>query len=206
MAHLQRHAGDLLAGELLLVAASGGMQGGSIGWKLLRGDFSSWTVVAFVHLSHAAYECQQQLPRLSHCVYMAMVWLIKNCVWHYAFVHCEFEVYSRLTGCLDTYCRSVYQKAHVDFFVSAEQFDALLPKLEASKSLSFIASTAAGPVKSNMGQSVNAVSWGVFPGNGNALLPAYIICTQLIWMLHFLSCVGLQLPCYFPFTGLEFQS
>jgi len=58
----------------------------------------------------------------------------------------------------------VYQKAYVEFFVSPEDFAALLPKITARPSLTFMAATSTGELTTNMENgSVNAVTWGVFP-------------------------------------------
>ena len=61
--------------------------------------------------------------------------------------------------------RYVYQKAYVEFFVSADKLGPLLQKLEQHPSITYMAVNKEGDVKSNMKQdTVNAVTWGVFPG------------------------------------------
>eukprot|EP00798_Chlamydomonas_sp_ICE-L_P019960 gene19960-26668_t len=60
----------------------------------------------------------------------------------------------------------VYQKAYIEFFVSPEGFEALLPTLKESSTMTYMAASASGEVVSNMDASkVDAVSWGVFPGS-----------------------------------------
>lgn len=59
----------------------------------------------------------------------------------------------------------VYQKAYVEFFCSPAKLAPLLAKLEQHPSITYMAVNAEGDVKSNMKQdTVNAVTWGVFPG------------------------------------------
>ena len=58
----------------------------------------------------------------------------------------------------------VYQKAYVEFFCSAEKLNALVEKIKAYPSLTYIAVNKEGNLLSNVGKSdVNAVTWGVFP-------------------------------------------
>ena len=60
--------------------------------------------------------------------------------------------------------RVIFQKAYVEFFVSPEDFDDLLPKLRAKPSLTFMATTSSGNLVTNAPEnSVNAVTWGIFP-------------------------------------------
>jgi hypothetical protein len=59
----------------------------------------------------------------------------------------------------------VYQKAYVEFFVSPDKLAALLATLDRHPSITYMAVNAEGDVRSNMKQdTVNAVTWGVFPG------------------------------------------
>eukprot|EP00878_Enallax_costatus_P001814 GHUV01001972.1.p1 GENE.GHUV01001972.1~~GHUV01001972.1.p1 ORF type:complete len:597 (+),score=135.37 GHUV01001972.1:253-2043(+) len=59
----------------------------------------------------------------------------------------------------------VYQKAYVEFFCAPEKLQPLIEKLDQLPSITYIAVNAAGDVRSNMKQdTVNAVTWGVFPG------------------------------------------
>lgn len=59
----------------------------------------------------------------------------------------------------------MYQKAYVEFFVSPDKLDALLSKLDQHPSITYMAVNMEGDVRSNMKQdTVNAVTWGVFPG------------------------------------------
>jgi len=63
-------------------------------------------------------------------------------------------------------CSYVYQKAYVEFFVSPDKLGPLLSKLEQHPSITYMAVNKEGDVKSNMKQdTVNAVTWGVFPGD-----------------------------------------
>ena len=60
--------------------------------------------------------------------------------------------------------RVLFQKAYLEFFVSPEDFDDLLPKLRAKPSLTFMATTSSGDLVTNAPEnSVNAVTWGIFP-------------------------------------------
>jgi methylenetetrahydrofolate reductase (NADPH) len=59
----------------------------------------------------------------------------------------------------------VYQKAYVEFFCSGQALDALTKDLKKHKSISWMAVSKAGDVnKSESCGQVNAVTWGVFPG------------------------------------------
>jgi methylenetetrahydrofolate reductase (NADPH) len=60
----------------------------------------------------------------------------------------------------------VYQKAYVEFFVSPEKFTSLQAAISKQTSLTYMAVTSKGDYKSNQASaSVNAVTWGVFPGS-----------------------------------------
>lgn len=59
----------------------------------------------------------------------------------------------------------VYQKAYVEFFASPQRVAQLLPALQANRSITYMATDAAGRVQSNLQpEGVDAVTWGVFPG------------------------------------------
>jgi methylenetetrahydrofolate reductase (NADPH) len=59
----------------------------------------------------------------------------------------------------------VYQKAYVEFFCAPEKLQPLLDKLDTAAAITYMAVNAQGDVRSNMKEeSVNAVTWGVFPG------------------------------------------
>ena len=59
----------------------------------------------------------------------------------------------------------VYQKAYVEFFVSAEQLGNLETELSAHPSLQFFAVNDSGVFRHNAKRNgANAVTWGVFPG------------------------------------------
>lgn len=67
--------------------------------------------------------------------------------------------------------RYVYQKAYVEFFVSPDKLGPLLTKLEQHPSITYMAVNKEGDVKSNMKQdTVNAVTWGVFPGEFDIII------------------------------------
>lgn len=71
----------------------------------------------------------------------------------------------------------VYQKAYVEFFVAPSAVDALLTHLSTTPSISYLASTFSGEVKSNMAaEDVNAVTWGVFP-NKEVVQPT-VVCAR----------------------------
>ena len=57
----------------------------------------------------------------------------------------------------------VYQKAYVEFFVAPERLPPLLAALDAKESLTYHAIDRSGNARSNC-DTVNAVTWGVFPG------------------------------------------
>lgn len=57
----------------------------------------------------------------------------------------------------------VYQKAYLEFFVAPEQLPPLLAAMDANPSLTYHAIDRAGSASSNC-DTVNAVTWGVFPG------------------------------------------
>ncbi|KAG2491425.1 hypothetical protein HYH03_010213 [Edaphochlamys debaryana] len=59
----------------------------------------------------------------------------------------------------------VYGKAYVEFFCSPASWASLRARLDAAPSVSYLATTAAGPTEGNMeADGVNALTWGVFPG------------------------------------------
>lgn len=66
-------------------------------------------------------------------------------------------------GAAGGYC---YQKAYAEFFVAPEAFEALLPRLQAASSITYLAASASGELQTNLAAGkVDAVSWGVFPGS-----------------------------------------
>jgi hypothetical protein len=57
----------------------------------------------------------------------------------------------------------------VEFFCAPSKLDALLQRLAAAPSVTYLAVNAAGELRSNQaGDGVNAVTWGVFPGGWRA--------------------------------------
>ena len=59
----------------------------------------------------------------------------------------------------------VYQKAYLEFFCSKDKLDLLVEKSKALPSVTYIAVNKEGQCVSNVGpNTVNAVTWGVFPG------------------------------------------
>ena len=61
--------------------------------------------------------------------------------------------------------RYVYQKAYVEFFTSPEMFVELQAALKKQSTVTYMAVNNAGDFHSNQeSTSVNAVTWGVFPG------------------------------------------
>ncbi|XP_039136466.1 probable methylenetetrahydrofolate reductase [Dioscorea cayenensis subsp. rotundata] len=59
----------------------------------------------------------------------------------------------------------VYQKAYLEFFCSKDKLDLLVEKCKALPSVTYIAVNKEGQCVSNVGpNTVNAVTWGVFPG------------------------------------------
>lgn len=59
----------------------------------------------------------------------------------------------------------MYQKAYVEFFTSPEKFAELQTAIKGHPSVTYMAVNNAGDFKSNQDStSVNAVTWGVFPG------------------------------------------
>ncbi|KAJ3669375.1 hypothetical protein LUZ60_011325 [Juncus effusus] len=59
----------------------------------------------------------------------------------------------------------IYQKSYLEFFCSKDKLDALILKSRSFPSLTYIATTKSGISTSNVSpNSVNAVTWGVFPG------------------------------------------
>ncbi|KDN41872.1 putative MET13-putative methylene tetrahydrofolate reductase [Tilletiaria anomala UBC 951] len=58
----------------------------------------------------------------------------------------------------------VYQKAYLEFFVSPEQLDALITRIESDAQFTYHAVNARGDMRTNTNsESPNAVTWGVFP-------------------------------------------
>jgi methylenetetrahydrofolate reductase (NADPH) len=59
----------------------------------------------------------------------------------------------------------VYQKAYLEFFCKSEVLEKIMPKLDESKHITYMSVDKAGTKKGNVKDgSVNAVTWGVFPG------------------------------------------
>ncbi|KAH6568661.1 hypothetical protein BASA50_008814 [Batrachochytrium salamandrivorans] len=59
----------------------------------------------------------------------------------------------------------VYQKAYLEFFVSPSKLDVLIKKISEHPFLTYHAVNKGGDLKTNIkGDSPNAVTWGVFPG------------------------------------------
>jgi hypothetical protein len=62
-------------------------------------------------------------------------------------------------------CRYCYQKAYLEFFCSPEALTPLVTRLSGAPSITYMAVNAAGDLVSNQAKdAVNAVTWGVFPG------------------------------------------
>ena len=60
----------------------------------------------------------------------------------------------------------VYQKSYLEFFTSKDKLDTLLKTLHSSNNVSYQAINRNGDLMSNVPEnSVNAVTWGVFPGH-----------------------------------------
>ncbi|KIZ07768.1 5,10-methylenetetrahydrofolate reductase [Monoraphidium neglectum] len=60
----------------------------------------------------------------------------------------------------------VYQKAYVEFFCSPDKLESLLQRLSGAEGITYLAVNAAGELRTNMAKgTVNAVTWGVFPGS-----------------------------------------
>ncbi len=77
----------------------------------------------------------------------------------------------------------VYQKGFVEAFVSPEAFKKLLPRLQASPSLTWVATNKAGDASSSASASgVSAVSWGVFPGKEVVQPYVFDRASALAWM------------------------
>jgi len=58
----------------------------------------------------------------------------------------------------------VYQKAYLEFFVSPEDLDALIARIEADVQITYHAVNAQGDMRTNTNsEAPNAVTWGVFP-------------------------------------------
>lgn len=59
----------------------------------------------------------------------------------------------------------VYQKAYLEFFVSPELLDALIPHIERDSNITYYAINKRGDLRTNtQSNGPNAVTWGVFPG------------------------------------------
>ena len=86
-------------------------------------------------------------------------------------------------------CRYVYQKAYVEFFVSPEKFKTLQAAISKQPSLTYMAVTSKGDYHSNQASaSVNAVTWGVFPGS--EIVQPTVVDQQsfLVWKVCALLC------------------
>ncbi|SPO30641.1 probable MET13 - putative methylene tetrahydrofolate reductase [Ustilago trichophora] len=58
----------------------------------------------------------------------------------------------------------VYQKAYLEFFVSPEDLDALIARIEADPQITYHAVNSQGDMRTNTNsEAPNAVTWGVFP-------------------------------------------
>jgi methylenetetrahydrofolate reductase (NADPH) len=67
-------------------------------------------------------------------------------------------------------CRYCYQKAYLEFFCSPEALTPLVTRLSGAPSITYMAVNAAGDLVSNQAKdAVNAVTWGVFPGERRRL-------------------------------------
>jgi len=76
----------------------------------------------------------------------------------------------------------VYQKAYLEFFTSKNKLDKLLEAIDSLDSISYQAVNKNGDLISNLPEnSVNAVTWGVFPGQ--EIMQPTIVDTRsfLIW-------------------------
>mgnify|MGYP001164957810 FL=1 len=76
----------------------------------------------------------------------------------------------------------VYQKSYLEFFTSKDKLDTLLKTLNSSNNVSYQAINRNGDLISNVPEnSVNAVTWGVFPGH--EIVQPTIVDTRsfLIW-------------------------
>jgi methylenetetrahydrofolate reductase (NADPH) len=78
----------------------------------------------------------------------------------------------------------VYQKAYVEFFCAPDKVDALLRRLDGAPSVTYLATNAAGELRSKPsgadGGAVNAVTWGVFPGA--CVCVWCCCCVVLLWV------------------------
>ena len=83
----------------------------------------------------------------------------------------------------------MYQKAYVEFFVSPEKFTTLQAAISKQPSLTYMAVTSKGDYNSNQASaSVNAVTWGVFPGS-EIVQPTVVDQESfLVWKVRLLSC------------------
>ena len=76
----------------------------------------------------------------------------------------------------------VYQKAYLEFFTSKDKLDKLLETMDSLDNISFQAINKSGDLISNLPENnVNAVTWGVFPGQ--EIMQPTIVDTRsfLIW-------------------------
>lgn len=56
-------------------------------------------------------------------------------------------------------------KPPVEFFCSPDKLESLLQRLSGAEGITYLAVNAAGELRTNMAKgTVNAVTWGVFPG------------------------------------------
>ena len=76
----------------------------------------------------------------------------------------------------------VFQKAYLEFFTSKDKLDQLLKILDQLKNISYQAINSTGKIISNLSEkNVNAVTWGVFPGQ-DILQPTIVDARSfLIW-------------------------
>ena len=76
----------------------------------------------------------------------------------------------------------MYQKAYLEFFTTKNKLDTLLETIDSLDNISYQAINSSGDFISNLPEnSVNAVTWGVFPGY--EIVQPTIVDTQsfLIW-------------------------
>ena len=76
----------------------------------------------------------------------------------------------------------MYQKAYLEFFTSKDKLDKLLDTMTSLENISYQAINRSGDLISNLPESsINAVTWGVFPGK--EIVQPTIVDTRsfLIW-------------------------
>ena len=76
----------------------------------------------------------------------------------------------------------MYQKAYLEFFTTKGKLDTLLESIDSLDSISYQAINSSGDFISNLPENcVNAVTWGIFPGQ--EIVQPTIVDTQsfLIW-------------------------